>query len=194
VSRPELPQVKRRNECGNDVEERGPSHSPFHPGATRCGAQSSIKIRLQAAGTQSGPCPAVTGNHFRSDGRGVQRMCAARRRRARARSLYRLRAAASASRTAQSCERVLDPVLVVRPAGGSVIAHPAHRCGNDFTWPLGKALIAFRQPPAKRIFIEDCAPHRVAPGWNGLCDGPRSSTSFPHSFLLFTCGSSGLDT
>jgi hypothetical protein len=47
-------------------------------------------------------------------------------------------------------------------------AHPAHRCGNDFPWPPGKALIAFRQP-AKRIFIEDCAPHRVAPGWNGLC-------------------------
>jgi NAD-dependent dihydropyrimidine dehydrogenase PreA subunit len=44
VSRPELPQVKRRNEYGNDVEERGPSHSPFHPGATRCGAQSSIKM------------------------------------------------------------------------------------------------------------------------------------------------------
>jgi hypothetical protein len=54
-------------------------------------------------------------------------------------------------------------------------ANPAHRCGNDFPWPPGKALIAFRQP-AQHIFIEDCAPHRVAPEWNGLCDGPRSST------------------
>jgi hypothetical protein len=65
VSRPELQQVKRRNEYGNDMEERARTarsillrHDAAHSPQLRC--------VLQAAGTRSGPCPAATGNHLRA--------------------------------------------------------------------------------------------------------------------------------
>jgi hypothetical protein len=70
--------VKRRNEYGNDVEERGPSHSPFHPGATQCGAQSSIKMRFAGCRNTIRALPGGHGKSFPQRWAGVCSVCALR--------------------------------------------------------------------------------------------------------------------